>query len=292
MSRSSRRFAAAYAEGPYGENVRQLRELGELGNLLLVEQGPGLFFTPGTDDLVIGAVQGPPLLASLEFGDGAFAYDSAREPVFASPPQTPSSVGVDRDHVAILLATPWPRLSAALRSAGAPVPDLDPLRRGGLARQDLAAAMSDLFVEGPPAGADALWQDEFFLMLGQALTPPQDSRREPRLQGGLAPHRIRRAKAYMLERLEDPPPLADVAAEVGMSPYHFWRSFRSVAGTPPHKWLLQQRLVLARQLLANPRLSLRTIAQRIGYGSVDAFAAVFVRHFGVTPTRFRKLLAR
>ena len=47
------------------------------------------------------------------------------------------------------------------------------------------------------------------------------------------------------------------------------------------------RLDHARQLLANPQLSIDDVAQQSGFGTRQTFSRNFVRHFGLTPTEYR-----
>ena len=51
------------------------------------------------------------------------------------------------------------------------------------------------------------------------------------------------------------------------------------------------RLDYARQLLANPQLSIDDVAQQSGFGTRQTFSRNFVRHFGLTPTEYRSQLS-
>ena len=50
------------------------------------------------------------------------------------------------------------------------------------------------------------------------------------------------------------------------------------------------RLNYARQLLANPQLSIDDVAQQSGFGTRQTFSRNFVRRFGLTPTEYRSQL--
>ena len=54
----------------------------------------------------------------------------------------------------------------------------------------------------------------------------------------------------MHTNLSLPMTLAELAAITHLSPYHFARQFRVTVGQPPHRYLLDQRLAAARQMLA------------------------------------------
>jgi AraC-like DNA-binding protein len=93
------------------------------------------------------------------------------------------------------------------------------------------------------------------------------------------------------ERIDDDPAapltLIGLAHEAGLSRYQLLRAFARETGLPPHAYILQRRLALARRLL------------RSGYPLVDSAAAAgfydqshltrcFVRQFGLTPRRYAK----
>ena len=94
------------------------------------------------------------------------------------------------------------------------------------------------------------------------------------------------AKLVLAQRLDEPLRLGDLAREVGSSPYHLCRVFRSVTGTTIHEY--RQRLRLAAGLT---RLEgsdgLTTIALELGYSSHSHFTAAFRGAFGVPPARAR-----
>ena len=96
----------------------------------------------------------------------------------------------------------------------------------------------------------------------------------------------------MTDRLLDDLPcessLAELAALTGLSEHHFCRSFVRSTGTPPHRWLLNQRVARAQQLLSSSLLTVAEIAASVGYEDPSYFARLFKRHTGVTPLTYRK----
>ncbi len=99
--------------------------------------------------------------------------------------------------------------------------------------------------------------------------------------------RVRKAVAVMRERLAEPVTLADIAAEVGLSVYHFIRVFKAATGQTPHKYLTGLRIDEARRLLRDDALSLDRIAARCGFGSAGSLSTTFLRHTGVRPSAYR-----
>jgi transcriptional regulator GlxA family with amidase domain len=79
-----------------------------------------------------------------------------------------------------------------------------------------------------------------------------------------------------------------LAARAMMSPRTFARRFRAVTGTTPHRWLPDQRLRLAEQLLENTDLPVDTVAAGSGFGSADTLRHHFAARRGIGPTTHRR----
>ena len=56
--------------------------------------------------------------------------------------------------------------------------------------------------------------------------------------------------------------LAELAAAVHMSPYHFARLFKCSTGVPPHRFVVRQRIARARAFLATQELSIAQMGRR------------------------------
>ena len=78
-----------------------------------------------------------------------------------------------------------------------------------------------------------------------------------------------------------------LAALSGFSRPAFARNFQQALGQSPMRYLTEWRMTLARDYLCTDELSITEIAQRVGYGTPNAFAATFQRHHGHPPGRWR-----
>jgi len=107
--------------------------------------------------------------------------------------------------------------------------------------------------------------------------------------GGLQ-HKLRWAIEYINENLEQDLTLSELAATVGMSPYHFARVFKQLTGFPPHQYLVQRRLEQAKMLLAATDLAIAEIAYRVGFANQSHFTTLFRKHTAVTPKAYRNAL--
>ena len=79
-----------------------------------------------------------------------------------------------------------------------------------------------------------------------------------------------------------------MAAAANMSKYHFIRSFRNATGLTPWRYVINRRMLQARQLLADPDLSIKQIAFRLGFNDPNYFSRLFRKETGVSPKAFRK----
>ncbi|GAB3829280.1 helix-turn-helix domain-containing protein [Kribbella italica] len=92
----------------------------------------------------------------------------------------------------------------------------------------------------------------------------------------------------LLDNLARPITVRDVAAAVHLSERHTERLFRSVTGSSLMSTLRRLRLELAAQLLLDPSNSVTQVAHAAGYSDVRPFSTAFRRHYGTTPTVYRR----
>lgn len=94
--------------------------------------------------------------------------------------------------------------------------------------------------------------------------------------------------AWIEQQLDQPLTLAQIAAQAGLSPYHFSRLFTARMGRSVMAHVRARRLVRgARRLCDEPDLKLVDVAFDCGFESQEAFTRAFKRLFGVSPGQFR-----
>ena len=109
------------------------------------------------------------------------------------------------------------------------------------------------------------------------------------LRGGLAPWQERRAKEIMDANLAGEISLDELAKQCGLSSSHFSRAFRQSAGTPPHRWLLRQRVEKAKRLLRDRQSSLSEVALACGFADQSHLTRVFTKLSGASPAAWRRV---
>jgi len=107
-------------------------------------------------------------------------------------------------------------------------------------------------------------------------------------KGGLAGWQLRRAIELLEADLSRPPSLQELADQVSLSPSHFCTAFRQSTGLPPHKYLLRRRVLHAKTLMADSKVSLTQIGINSGFASSSQFATTFRRIEGMTPSAYRR----
>ncbi|WP_245305014.1 helix-turn-helix domain-containing protein [Rhizobium leucaenae] len=109
----------------------------------------------------------------------------------------------------------------------------------------------------------------------------------PSLNGGLSAKSARRVQEYLREHFTEKVHVAELAAVAGISPNHFIVRFAKTFGMPPHRYLINLRLDMAEQLLAEGELSIAQIAYMTGFSDQSHLATTMKRYRGKTPTELR-----
>lgn len=103
----------------------------------------------------------------------------------------------------------------------------------------------------------------------------------------LAPHLIRRVKAYVDAHIGERITLETLAHEAGLSRFHFARSFAAAVGIPPASYVEAQRLERAKLLLRDFDQPIAAIAAACGFSRPQYLVTRFRAKFGVTPRKYR-----
>jgi AraC family transcriptional regulator len=103
----------------------------------------------------------------------------------------------------------------------------------------------------------------------------------------LSPAQKRGIVDYVRANLASDIAVTELAALVHMSPSHFSRVFKVSFGLSPYRYVMQQRIVAAKDLLAGTALSASQVATSFGFSSQSHFVKVFRQFTGVTPKQFR-----
>lgn len=100
--------------------------------------------------------------------------------------------------------------------------------------------------------------------------------------------RVGHAIRLMEHHLDQPLPVAEIAARVGVSPRTLETLFRHSVQVSPGAFYLSLRLKAARRLVVDTRMSMADTAVRTGFSSIASLSRAFKRQYGVAPTTARR----
>jgi AraC-like DNA-binding protein len=99
--------------------------------------------------------------------------------------------------------------------------------------------------------------------------------------------RLLRARDAMDRAYAEPLDVEAVAAVAHISPAHFSRSFRSVYGETPHRYLQRRRVERSMFLLRETDRTVTDVCFAVGFTSLGTFSRTFRAIVGETPSAYR-----
>ncbi|MET0200147.1 MAG: helix-turn-helix domain-containing protein, partial [Rhodococcus fascians] len=92
---------------------------------------------------------------------------------------------------------------------------------------------------------------------------------------------------WALERLHEPLSNEALASSVSMSVRTFTRRFTAEVGVSPAKWIAQQRVQRAKELLENTDHTIDRVAAEAGFGTATSLRQQLMADIGVSPRAYR-----
>ena len=100
---------------------------------------------------------------------------------------------------------------------------------------------------------------------------------------------INKAEDYIENHLSEKITLSDIAYNLGISEYHFHRIYRKNGVETLNQFITRIKMERsAIYLVVNKKITITEIAFRYGYNDSSSYNRAFRKHFGLSPTRFRK----
>lgn len=100
---------------------------------------------------------------------------------------------------------------------------------------------------------------------------------------------VRAAETYIREKyLKEDISIDFLANLCKITPAYFSRVFREIYGMSPKKYIIDLKMQIAEELLEYTMTPISEIAQKLGYSELPYFTSAFKKHFGVSPSQFRK----
>src|SRR5690349_2031821 len=104
---------------------------------------------------------------------------------------------------------------------------------------------------------------------------------------GATLRRLVRARDLLHADAARGPTLDELSRETGLSRAHLARQFAQTFGVPPHQYLVQLRLDLAKRALA-AGASVTEVCYQVGFESLGTFSASFRRRTGQSPREWQR----
>jgi AraC family transcriptional regulator len=101
-------------------------------------------------------------------------------------------------------------------------------------------------------------------------------------------YKLRQITDWMAEHIAEDLNLDRLAAQVGLSKFHFHRLFKRAMGVSPSRHHINLRMNVARRLLRETKQSVVAVALDVGYTNPSHFAKLLRRETGLTPSDYRR----
>jgi AraC-like DNA-binding protein len=93
---------------------------------------------------------------------------------------------------------------------------------------------------------------------------------------------------HMLQQLQTPPLIAELASQAAMSPTKLKRLFRQIFGSSIFHYYQQFRIKEAARLLKTEHLPVAEVAYQLGFTNHSHFSKLFESHMGMKPKRYSR----
>jgi AraC family transcriptional regulator len=286
-------YAAPYRDpADVGTEVRLLRS--RRAGIVRVSHGGGVFSDPPADAyLLTTPLQGSPYVectfAGYRLRDRTYPGDLILQPI------QDGASGEAEGAVTIQMMAidgPWLRGLHEETARGSPL-DLEALSaqtwRDPLVFNLIERIWEKIDIEGTAAQA---WVDSAMALIARTLFD-RAGQPGPQREGAarLSVAQVDRLRQFVEANLAEPIGIAEMAAEVGLSQFHFIRAFKAARHQTPHQFMTMCRLERARLLVQFTENPLAGIAYATGFSSQAHMTTRFRQVLGVTPGALRRRTA-
>lgn len=112
--------------------------------------------------------------------------------------------------------------------------------------------------------------------------------REESGEAAFESERIRAIPGILMDRIDNPPSLSELARELSVNVTTMKKEFRNLFGEPIYAHHRNMCLDLAATLLLETDKAIFEIASEVGYSNSGNFGSAFKKRYGVSPSRYRR----
>jgi len=100
---------------------------------------------------------------------------------------------------------------------------------------------------------------------------------------------MQKAVEYINRNIADNISIDDICAAVHISKYHFCRKFKKITGLTVMDYVLETRIVAAKNMLSSEAFPVSEISGKCGFSSISYFCRVFKESTGMSPLQYRRV---
>lgn len=100
---------------------------------------------------------------------------------------------------------------------------------------------------------------------------------------------LRGSVEYIEKNLKDQIKLDDLARNANLSKYHYHRLFHKIVGESVYRYITKRRMEKAAEDLTQTAQPIIDIALNYQYASQESFSRAFMKIYGLTPGKYRKV---
>ena len=97
--------------------------------------------------------------------------------------------------------------------------------------------------------------------------------------------KLMHARDILANNLDTPPSLNELSRQIGLNSFKLKKNFKELFGVPVFKYLQNQRLTTAYDLIRDKEATVQEAAWHVGYDSLSSFSNAFAKKYGFRPSQ-------
>lgn len=98
---------------------------------------------------------------------------------------------------------------------------------------------------------------------------------------------VNSAKLYIRDHIQEKIYIADIAKALSVGEWYLMRTFKSVTGDSISRFVMRERLWLAKEMLSSSNCTVKQVSSTVGYENYSYFVRMFKESTGTTPKAYR-----
>jgi AraC-like DNA-binding protein len=99
---------------------------------------------------------------------------------------------------------------------------------------------------------------------------------------------VSNAKNYIKSNIHKRITVSEIAHFLNIDRSHLTRIFKNICGISTQQFIISQKMEMASQFLKKSSMTIKEIANSVGYDNQMEFSKLFKKHFNITPTQWRE----